>query len=106
MLDAGRRSLFAFDSKRTRPVSRDATFIPTIACANSGFCSMSEIRACNSARVCVVLATLTAGEACGLGTGLAIGLAIGLGAGIATDGALTFRSREGCCCPLVIGPND
>src|ERR1700674_4482427 len=116
MLDAGRSSLFAFDSNRIRPVSSDATLIPTIACANSGFCRISEIRACSSATVCVGVEILIVGEAWGVGTGLASGLAIGLrlgvelgvglGVGLATAGTPTFRSRDGCCCALVTGLTD
>jgi len=51
MFEAGLSSLAAFSSKRTRPVSRDATFIPTIADASSGFARISWIRVWSSGSV-------------------------------------------------------
>jgi hypothetical protein len=51
MFEAGRRSLFAFSSNRTWPVSSEETLIPTIAEDKSGLASMSEMRDRNSARL-------------------------------------------------------
>jgi len=115
MFDAGRRSLFAFSSKRMRPVSSDATFIPTIAGANSGVRNTAEMRACNSDNVLVgdaildwAFAEIGEGAACGgcalvevgPGPGLAKGVSVGVGVGVgeALGVAVARRSRFGVCC--------
>src|SRR5437773_8384437 len=113
MFDAGRRSLCAFSSKITRPVSSDATLIPTVAGANSGSRNTAAMRACNSNNVFVGEATfgwplgaVSEGVACGIGVlievgselGPAKGVAVGVGVGEAVGVAVARRSRFGACC--------
>src|ERR1041385_4248835 len=86
MFEAGRRSLFAFSSNRTCPVSSEETLIPTIAEDKSGLASMSEMRDRNSARL-FVGSTFNegAGDDCGLGMGVGVGEAVACGvAGVCT----------------------
>src|SRR5215470_1354224 len=90
MFEAGRRSLFAFSSNRTRPVSSEETLIPTIAADKSGLASMSEMRERNSARLFVGSAfNEGAGNDCGLATGVGLGDAVVCG----VAGVCTCRSR-------------
>jgi hypothetical protein len=90
MFEAGLRSLFAFSSNRTWPVSSEETLMPTIAEDKSGLASMSEMRDRNSARLFV-------GSDFNDGAGGDWGLATGVGLGDAVvcgvAGFCTSRSR-------------
>src|SRR6476469_3021254 len=54
MFEAGLSNLLAFCSKRTFPVSSEATLMPIVADASCGRRRISEMRACNSPSVRVV----------------------------------------------------
>src|SRR5688500_3500116 len=73
MFEAGRSSFVAFSSKRVCPVSSDTTFKPTMAEANSGFASTSEIFDCNSGSVRAAATFNGVGEGDGEGLGWAAG---------------------------------
>src|SRR2546425_9440313 len=95
MFEAGRNSLFAFSSKSTRPVSSDATLIPTIADASSGLRKISAMRVCSSASVFVVLAIRAAVVGVGVGATTGDELGLGAGAGVGLGEGVTFLSRCG-----------
>ena len=104
MFEAGRKSLFAFSSKSTRPVSSETTLMPTIAACNSGFLRIEAMRLCSSESVFVVSARngaragVGAGDGCAdwTGVGLVAGAGVGEGVGLAVWDALALRSRCGC----------
>jgi hypothetical protein len=76
MFEAGRRSFAALSSNNTRPVSSEATLMPTIAGSSSVFLKILEILFCSSESVLVVVAALedptavVEGETCGTSAGL------------------------------------
>ena len=95
MFEAGRKSLCAFSSNNTRPLSSDTTLMPTIAAASSGRRKMSEMLICKAGSVFVVVATFGPGVGVGDGAGDAAGVGVGVGttAGFGTcAGCVTFRS--------------
>src|SRR5262245_56859750 len=100
MFEAGRRSLAAFSSNKTRPVSSETTLMPTIADDSSSLLRISVMRICSSARVFVGFEVLDPGvtetgvdEVEGATTGDCVGVGDGDGVAGAVVGAVDLRSR-------------
>ncbi len=64
------------------------------------------MRACNSARVLVVVALLAGGTGAGEGGENASGVGFGIGTGVGVGCATTLRLRSGCCWVLARGADE